>query len=350
MIRSDISRYSILRVFFSLLIFLCMLGVLQAHSFPFRTIKLGEPVPDVTLSPAQKEAAVTFSELKGKPFVVVFWGADLPEKKKYSGQILGGLEDLATFLDERGVQRYSVNVQNDDAANVNEVISTSNSTIGLYRDDNQSAYEALGLYVIPSVLLVDGKGNVAAGLGYSHDIVDRLKGSIEIMLGEKTEEQVAAELRPEMKEVSAEAKAIKRHYSYGIVMVKRGQVESAIREFTKVLELDPNMTDAHLRLGALYLEKEDLENAEKEINLVLKAKPDSIAGKIHKGELLRRQGQLDEADALLTEIASANPDNFQALYSRGRIAEDRKSDKQAMEQYKKAYHAILEYSAQAKKD
>lgn len=339
----------IIRVLVILSVLFFNINTLMAVAFPFRQFDVGDPVPDVTLKPMEAgKSAVTFSGLKGKPFIAVFWGADLPEKIERSAKTLAEIETLALFLKERNVQRFSVNVQNDEAATINEVASKSNSTIDIYLDENKKAYATLGIFVMPTVLLVDKNGNVAAGMGYSRDLIDRLKGSVEIMLGEKTAEQVAAELRPEMKEASAEAKASRRHYDFGVVMMKRGQVDAAIREFAKAVEVDPAMSDAHVQISCLYLGKNELENAEKAINKALEVDPESVKGKICRGELLRLKGQLDEAAKQLQTIVDAHPDSYPAYYNLGRVLEDQKKDKESMEIYKKAYKAIQKHSVKGK--
>ena len=165
-----------------------------ASAFPFLGFEKGDPVPDVNLQPLVKDQSdVTFSSLKGEPFIVVFWGADLPEKIENSARILAEVESLTPFLEERNIQRFSVNVQNDDLAAINEVAKKSRSSIDIFLDENKVAYKKLGIFVMPTVLLIDKDGNVSEGLGYSSDLIDRLKGSVEVMLGEKTAEQVAAE-------------------------------------------------------------------------------------------------------------------------------------------------------------
>jgi tetratricopeptide (TPR) repeat protein len=337
------------RVLIILPVLFLTINTVVVVAFPFRELKEGNPVPDVTLTPLETEKSkVTFSGIKGTPFIVIFWGADLPEKIKHSAQILGDIEKLVPFLDERNIQRYSVNVQNDGNDAVQEVVSKSKSTIEIYKDENLKAYATLGIYVMPVVLLVDQEGNVSAGMGYSHDLIDRLKGSIEIMLGEKTEAQVAAELRPEMIEATAEEKASKRHFSYGMVMMKRGQFDAAIRELSKAVENDPGMSAAYLQLGCLYLGKNEYENAERAINKALDADPESVQGKICQGELLRLRKQLDEAEKLLQEVISSHPENYKAKYNLGRVLEDKKKDKEAMENYKKAYRSIVKYSVRNK--
>jgi tetratricopeptide (TPR) repeat protein len=339
----------IVRVLIILSVLFFNINTLMAVAFPFREFDEGDPVPDVTLKSFQDgQPAATFSGLKGKPFIAVFWGADLPEKIEHSAKVLAEVESLASFLEERNVQRLSVNVQNDPAAVINEVVDKSKSTIKVYLDENQKAYATLGIFVMPTVLLVDKDGNVAAGMGYSRDLMDRLKGAVEIMLGEKTAEQVAAELRPEMIEISAEEKASRRHFDFGMVMLKRGQLDAAIREFGKAVEVDPGMSKAHLQLGCLYLGNNELENAEKSINKTLEADPDSVNGKICRGELLRLKGELEQAAKELQAVITSHPEKYDAYYYLGRVFEDQKKEKEAMDMYKKGYKLILKHSVAGK--
>lgn len=339
----------ILRVLVVLSVLFFNINTLMAVAFPFREFKEGDPVPDVTLKAFQDgQPAATFAGLKGKPFVAIFWGADLPEKIEHSAKVLAEVESLAPFLKERNVQRISVNVQNDSAAVIQEVKDKSKSTIDIYVDENQNAYATLGIFVMPTVLLVDKDGKASAGMGYSRDLIDRLRGSVEIMLGEKTVEQVEAELRPEMKEASAEDKTSRRHFDFGMVMMKRGQIDAAMREFGKAIEVDPAMSDAHLQLGCLYLGKSELDSAEKSINRALETDPNSVGGKICRGELLRLKGQLDQAAKELQAIVVSHPDKYDAYYYLARVYEDQKKDKEAMDNYKNAYKEILKHSVAGK--
>lgn len=335
----------IIRVLVVLSVLFFNINTLMAVAFPFREFKEGDPVPDVTLKAfKQGQPAVKFSGLKGKPFIAIFWGADLPEKVEHSAKVFAEIESLTPFLKKRNVQLLSVNVQDDPASAINEVLDKSKSTIDIYQDENQKAYATLGIFVMPTVLLVDKDGNVAAGMGYSRDLIDRLRGSVEIMLGEKTVAQVEAELRPEMKVVSDEDKASRRHFDFGMVMLKRGQLDAAIREFGKAIEVDPGMSEAYLQLGCLYIGNAELEKAEKAINKALEVDPDSVGGKICRGELLRLKGQLDQAASELQAIVAAHPDKYEAYYYLGRVFEDQKKDKEAMDNYKNAYKVILQHS------
>lgn len=319
---------------------------LMAVAFPFREFDEGDPVPDVTLK-GFKDAAqsVTFSGLKGKPFVAVFWGADMPEKMERSAKVLSEVESLSSFLKERQVQLLSVNVLEDEAGIVEQVVNKSKSTIKVFLDQDRAAYATLGIFVMPTVLLVDKDGKVAAGMGYSHDMLDRLKGSVEVMLGEKTQEQFLADLRPEMIEKSAEEKASLRHLGFGLTMLKRGQLDVAIRELAKAVEIDPTLVQAHIQLACIYLEKDQLDAAEKSIARALENNPKSIKAQVCQGEFKRKKGLLDEAVVDLTATLQKHPDNYKALYVLAKTYEDQKKLQEASAMYKKAYHAILKFSA-----
>lgn len=326
-------------------VFFLNISTLMAEAFPFRGFNEDDPVPDVTLRGYQDAGkSVTFSSLQGKPFIAIFWGADLPEKREHAANVLKEVHSLFDFLKERNVQLLSVNAQGDDDANIDEVIRKSGSDIDVYVDPGQKAYATLGIFVMPTVLVVDKDGKASAALGYSHDLQERLKGAVEIMLGEKTPEQVEAELRPEMKEASDQQKGSRRHFDFGMVMLKRGQIDAAIREFAKAVEIDPTMSVAQLQLGCLYLDKNELENAEQAIEKAIAEDPDLLRARICRGELKRQKGMLDDAVQELKNVLAKEPNNFEALYYLGRVYEDQKLAREAAEAYRKAYTLVLKHS------
>ena len=108
------------------------------------------------------------------------------------------------------------------------------------------------------------------------------------------------------------------------------------------------MIDAHLQLGCLYLGNNDYDNAEIAINKALETDPQSVKGRICRGELLRLRKQLDEAEKLLQEVINSHPEDYEAHYYLGRVLEDKKQGKEAMEKYKKAYGSIVKYSVKNK--
>ncbi|MBU1708703.1 MAG: tetratricopeptide repeat protein [Proteobacteria bacterium] len=324
------------------------INTVVAYSFPFREFEEGDPVPDVTLQNyEQGKDPISFSKIKGNPFVAVFWGADMPEKMKHAAETLKEVHALAPFLAERNIRLFSVNIQGDVSTIIDTVISQSTDKIPVYLDQDRVAYGTLGVFVMPAVLVVDKDGKVFAGMGYSHDMVDRLKGAIEIMLGEKTKEQVEAELHPEMIEKSAEEKAGNRHLNFGLVLLKRGLQDPAIREFEKALEVNPELNQARIELSCLYLDKGQLDEAQGAISKGLELEPDSLRGKICLGKIKLKKGQLADAAADFKAIQNDNPGNHESHYYLGKVYEEQKLLKEAMAEYKLAFE-ILQKEIRAK--
>lgn len=313
----------------------------EAYSFPFREISPGDPVPEVLLQPFTGEKAISFSELKGRPFITIFWGADLPAKEKRSIQTLQDIQSLLPFFQQREIRLISVNIQGDGPDIIKGVFSASKSSFPIFLDQKKQAYENLGIYVMPAILLVDREGKVRSGLGYSPDMVERLKGEVKIMLGEKSKEQVQEDLNPVMEEESLEEKAANQHFNLALVMAKRGLPDTAIREFLKALAVNPEMQQAHIELGCLYLEIGDWGKAEAEIIQGLQALPDSLEGKICRGQILSEKGQQDEAIKEFKALLKEFPELSQVYYHLGKVFEKQGQFGDAMSTMKEAYLLLL---------
>ncbi len=335
------NRKSIIHFFFLMASLLTVFTCVEAYSFPFREFSLGDPVPEVLLQQSTDQKTVSFSELKGRPFITVFWGADLPAKMKRSIQTLQEIESLLPFLQQRDILLISVNIQGDDPGVIQGVVSESKSSFPIFLDLEKQVYGDLGIFVMPTILLVDKEGKARSGLGYRPDMVDRLKGEVEIMLGEKTDEQVQAELYPVMEEKSSEEKTGNLHFNLGLVMAQRGLPDNAIREFLKALEINPEKEQAHIELGCLYLESGELGKAESEIIQGLQALPDSLPGKICRGQILSQKGQPDEAIKEFKALIKDFPALPEIYYQLGRAFEKQGKVDVAMTTMKKAYLMLL---------
>ncbi len=311
-----------------------------AYSFPFREFTEGDPVPDVTLYDREGPGEITFSQFKGRSFIAVFWGADLPAKMQRASKALEKIESLSAFLEKRDILLLSVNAQGDDSGIIQEVISRSKSTVPVYLDQEKKAYGALGIFVMPAILLVDGNGKAIAGIGFSHDMTERLQGAVEIMLGEKTPEQVQAELLPEMKIKSHEEMTANRHLNYGRVMLEQGSEETAFREFLTALKFNKELFQARIELGCLYIKKGNLEKAAEELAIGLLADPDSFHGLVCQGELKMKKGLLDDALNEFEILKKDNPMRHEILYLLGQVYEAQMKPNQAMVEYKQAFHGL----------
>ncbi|MDW7774428.1 MAG: tetratricopeptide repeat protein [Desulfobulbaceae bacterium] len=312
----------------------------MASSFPFRVIGIGDPVPSLTFEGVRDGAVVTVEKLKGNPLVLVFWGADIETKKERSLKTFAAMEEILPFLDDRKVKVLLVNAQGDSKDVIQSTVSELSGGLPVYTDATRKAYGELGIFVIPSVLLLDKEGKVSAGLGYSHDFKERLTGEVEIMLGEKTREEVESELRPEMKERTADEKKTVRHLNMALVMKKRGQVDSAIAELQSALAVDPEMAEAHGELGCLYLEKGNLEEAKKSLDKSYDLDPEYLPANICDARVMAEEGQVDEGLEELKILLFRNARNPELHYTVGILLEKKGMYAEAAGSYRKAFELV----------
>ncbi|HHO48461.1 MAG TPA: tetratricopeptide repeat protein [Desulfobacteraceae bacterium] len=324
--------------FASLLVLFCGAGM--ASSFPFRAISPGDPLPALTFKHISDGSTLSLASLRGNPFAVVFWGADIDVKKERSLKTMLEMEQMMPFLEERGVRVLLVNAQGDGMDVIREVAGGLGGKIPVYLDENRKAYSDLGIFVVPSVILADRDGKVAAGLGFSHDFSERLRGEVQIMLGEKSREQVEQELRPRMVEKSVEEKQSTRHLNMAMVMMKRGQIDSAVNELQKALEIEPGMAEAHGQLGCLYLEQGRLEEAKKALDRSYDLDPDYLPANICDARIMAAEGRMDEAVGDLQALLFRNARNPELHYALGELYEKQEKFAQAAEAYRKAFELV----------
>lgn len=315
-------------------------GYGEANSFPFRSINVGDPLPAVTVKSLRGQQDEPLARYKGKPLLLLFFGADIPTKKERSVKALQAVAKLADFLAGKGVVVLGVDAQGDDAALVTEVGGLAGWSLPLYIDADKQAYGTLGIFVMPSLLLVGGDGKVVAGMGYSHDLGQRLKGEVEVMLGEKGRLQVEEELRPAMVEKSAEEKSAARHYGLGMTMLERGQPETAMAELAKAVSLEPSLGKAHLHLGCLQLDSGQVAEAKLSLARGMALEPEMIEGKICQARLKAAEGNVDEAIDDLGFLLLRNSRNQGLHYVLGQLLESKGEVTGAMQEYRKAYELL----------
>jgi len=323
---------------FCLLFLLC--GASMASSFPFRAIEVGDTVPPLTFEAVKDGTSLTVESLKGNPAVLVFWGADIDTKKERSLKTFAATEEMLPFFEERKIKVLLVNAQGDPKDVIQAVVGDLSAKVPSYMDESQKAYGELGIFVVPSVLLIDKDGKVAAGLGYSHDFEDRLKGEIEVLLGEKTKDQVESELRPEMKERSAEEKKTARHLNLALVMKKRGQIDSAIAELQSAIALDPNMAEAYGELGCLLIDKGKIEEAKKTLDKAYELDQEYLPTNICDARIMAEEGQVDDALDELKTLLFRNARNPELHYTIGTLLEKKEDYSEAAKEYRKAFELV----------
>jgi tetratricopeptide (TPR) repeat protein len=125
-------------------------------------------------------------------------------------------------------------------------------------------------------------------------------------LGGSSRRESRAEGTRESVASSAESQASSPqiHNNLGRIHLRNGELDLALREFRKALELDPRNADALLNLASIQGARGRSSEAERLIKRALQANPNSLAALSQLAEVKRDQGDLDEALRLFEEALS----------------------------------------------
>jgi tetratricopeptide (TPR) repeat protein len=94
----------------------------------------------------------------------------------------------------------------------------------------------------------------------------------------------------------------------------RGDFDAAIKEYSKVVELRPDLPEAYNNLGVAQKRKGDLVQAEDSFSKALKLKPDYSAAVSNRGWVLAEQNQWSDARREFERALTINPGDDGALY------------------------------------
>lgn len=327
---------------FSLILSLYIfIGSGSAESFPFRTIAPGDKLPDITVTTEDGQTLST-KTLQGVPFILFFWGADIAAKKERSIKALSEISTLTPFLQNKGIKIIIIDAQGDNPATVAKVKEGSGINATFYHDPNQQAYEKLGIFIMPSLLLLNKEGKIVKGIGYSRTMVQRLQGEIEILLGEKTTAELERELHPQTIEKDPTEKKAHRHLQMGIVLEKKGQIEAAIREFQQALALQNNLSAAQAELGCGLLQTGKDKEADEALNTALDLDQNSLRAEICLAQLNAKQGEIAEAIDDLRTLLFRHSRDSSLHYALGQLYLQQKNHPQAAQEFGKAYELLKE--------
>ncbi len=92
------------------------------------------------------------------------------------------------------------------------------------------------------------------------------------------------------------------------------QLDKAISDYEKTLELDPERWGARTHLTRLLLQMNDVESARLQLDQLLTRHRDDPDVQLLEAQTLRLEGKTDEAAHILDRILEAHPRHFAALY------------------------------------
>ena len=97
-------------------------------------------------------------------------------------------------------------------------------------------------------------------------------------------------------------------------LLETNQLDKAITEYRKSLELDPYLAGARHNLGVAYLRKELYDEAISAFGKVLEIQPDDVLAQMNLGLAYRGKRLYKEAISLLKKVTESNPQDADAHY------------------------------------
>ena len=98
------------------------------------------------------------------------------------------------------------------------------------------------------------------------------------------------------------------HYNLGVALTGRGQVDKAIAQYQKALEIKPNYANAHNNLGVALTDRKQVDSAIAHYQRSLEIRPDYAEAHNNLGLALAGRRQVDEAIAHYQKALEIRPD------------------------------------------
>jgi tetratricopeptide (TPR) repeat protein len=126
------------------------------------------------------------------------------------------------------------------------------------------------------------------------------------------------------------------HNNLGYVLRQNGQVDEAIIQYQKALEIDPEYAKAHYNLGNALFQKGRVDEAMEHYQKALKIQPQYAEAHNNLGNVLRQKGRVDEAIIQYQKALKIEPDFAMAHHNLGMVLDQKGLVDEAITQYQKA--------------
>ena len=119
-------------------------------------------------------------------------------------------------------------------------------------------------------------------------------------------------------------------------LIKKRQMEEAIKYLKRALTLDPNWSEAHTNLGLIYSRKGRLDEAISEYKKALTIKPNLVEANINLGNAYGSKNMFDEAISEYKKALAINPRYAKVHYNLGNAYRKKRRIDDAISEYEKA--------------
>ncbi len=103
------------------------------------------------------------------------------------------------------------------------------------------------------------------------------------------------------------------HFEYGTALQRNNQLDEALEQYKKCLQIAPYYSSAQNNLGAIYFQKGKTEQALACWTNVLNFKPDNVDAMNNLGTVYFQKGKIEQALACWANVLKLKPDNVAAM-------------------------------------
>lgn len=218
-------------------------SALPASALAFREAPIGAAVRNRTMPTVDGRKEQLLSPAKANVFVFFRVGQD------HSVEALRQLSRLEAELKGRSVRFVGIVSSTDPRDAVLAVVRETGIRMPVLIDENDAFYGELGVYLHPSVGIVDDRGKLAGYQPFRKiNMLDAMRGRIQLVLGEIDEAQLASVIEPPPSPVATKSRAHAR-VTLARALLQAGKVDAAIASLRAALVIDPGYPDAHATLA-----------------------------------------------------------------------------------------------------
>jgi protein O-mannosyl-transferase len=130
----------------------------------------------------------------------------------------------------------------------------------------------------------------------------------------------------------------------GFILTQKGEVDEAMAQFQKALQLHPDYAQAHNNVGTALLQQGKVDEAMAQFQKALQSEPDNAETRYNLGNALLQQGNVDGAIAQYQKALQVNPDYAEAHNNLGNALFKYGDVDGAIAQYQKALRINPDYA------
>ena len=129
----------------------------------------------------------------------------------------------------------------------------------------------------------------------------------------------------------------------GLVYLNEGKNDTALQDFNKAIELNPDYAKAYNNRGTLFINENKNDEALKDFDKAIELMPGSEGFHIGRGNALKNKNRFEEALMEYDKAINLRADFAEAFYSRGTLFMNQGNYSQAIAEYSKAINLNPNY-------